>query len=404
MHKNSLQLIWASLLTGFVSISYYLSLLSPAIPFAVTISVIILFAVYSYKWVINAAVEEIPFTSNTKKILSYIVFAAGVIIITNKSYYCCLQYGGWDGWSIWNYHAKFLLHEGQYHYLFNSPGYGGHPDYPLFLPSAIAFVWRITGSTSQIVPFIFSFFFTLATPVVIYYSLYRKNIYVAGLVFLLMATKEFYLERGLAQYADLPLGFMFLCAIICISNGIADKRETLITGALLGCCMWLKNEGIMLSVLFIVFNGPSLMLKGKWKYFVGGLILPVTALLLFKAGAPATDLIEGQSASTLGHLKDWNRYKMIWDAMANQLTNNFSEIKIAIILYACLCVAQRKVPAKSLVMLLCCVTGYFFVYVITPRDLEWHLGTSADRVLLQLFPAFAYLLTLQFTNISRSKS
>jgi hypothetical protein len=30
--------------------------------------------------------------------------------------------------------------------------------------------------------------------------------------------------------------------------------------------------------------------------------------------------------------------------------------------------------------------GYFGVYVLTPKDLGWHLGTSLDRLLPQLWP------------------
>jgi hypothetical protein len=36
--------------------------------------------------------------------------------------------------------------------------------------------------------------------------------------------------------------------------------------------------------------------------------------------------------------------------------------------------------------------GYYFVYLTTPVDLKWHLESSLDRVLLQLWPSI--LLTL----------
>jgi hypothetical protein len=38
--------------------------------------------------------------------------------------------------------------------------------------------------------------------------------------------------------------------------------------------------------------------------------------------------------------------------------------------------------------------GYFFVYVLTPMDLIWHLGTSLERLLLQMWPTFLFLLFL----------
>ena len=42
----------------------------------------------------------------------------------------------------------------------------------------------------------------------------------------------------------------------------------------------------------------------------------------------------------------------------------------------------RFVLLASLLML----TGYLGVYLTTPRDLDWHLGSSLDRLLIQLWP------------------
>jgi len=36
--------------------------------------------------------------------------------------------------------------------------------------------------------------------------------------------------------------------------------------------------------------------------------------------------------------------------------------------------------------------GYCAIYVITPHDLEWHIGTSLSRLVLQLYPAGIFLL------------
>ena len=39
--------------------------------------------------------------------------------------------------------------------------------------------------------------------------------------------------------------------------------------------------------------------------------------------------------------------------------------------------------------LLCLMLAtYFWVYLTTPYDLAWHLDTSSDRLLLQLWPCF----------------
>jgi hypothetical protein len=40
------------------------------------------------------------------------------------------------------------------------------------------------------------------------------------------------------------------------------------------------------------------------------------------------------------------------------------------------------------------LTGYFFVYVVTPLDLYWHLVTSLNRLFLQLWPGAIFVAFL----------
>ena len=35
--------------------------------------------------------------------------------------------------------------------------------------------------------------------------------------------------------------------------------------------------------------------------------------------------------------------------------------------------------------------GYLFAYVITPYDLEWHIGSSIRRLFIQLWPAWVFI-------------
>ena len=45
----------------------------------------------------------------------------------------------------------------------------------------------------------------------------------------------------------------------------------------------------------------------------------------------------------------------------------------------------------ALLALLLTLAGYFFAYLVTYQPLEWHLATSCDRLLLQLWPSFLFL-------------
>jgi hypothetical protein len=52
-----------------------------------------------------------------------------------------------------------------------------------------------------------------------------------------------------------------------------------------------------------------------------------------------------------------------------------------------------SIAATALALLLV-VTGYWVVYLTTPFELGWHLGTTLGRLLLQLWPSFVFMLFL----------
>ncbi len=398
MQKNILHIIWVFVFLGFVSMAYYLSLL-PGLPFVVIVLLVAAFGYLSYRWISkNITTQEPVIMSRAHTNWSYAVLLAGVIVVTNKTWYLETKYGYWDSWTVWNYHARFLQYPEYWKRLFYIDLLY-HPDYPLYLPGTIAFFRRLTCINSAIIPFTFSYMVALLVPVSIFLALYRKNLPVATLVFMLIATDDFYLERGVAHYADVPLGLLFLFALICLEQVRKQAAVVLLTAALLGCCAWMKNEGIMLAGIFIVFNLRDLFAGGRWKYFFAGIAFPVLTLIVFKSSVPATDIIAGQSVKTSQFLTDWSRYAITWQYLGDNFNHNYVAIKLGLMVYAVFCFAEKKAPGRELVILLCCTLGYCMVYVMTPKGIEWHLQTSMDRVLLQVMPGFMYVLALRFCNL-----
>ncbi len=402
MPKSLLQIIWVSLLLGFISMAYFLAVLVH-LPFLVTILLVVLFGYFSYRWLDKNIITEDAINISRRYVAwSYVILAAGILILTNKGYYIETKYGGWDAWGMWNYHARLLQYPEYARFLLSKTSFAPHADYPLYLPANIAFFRRLTGIDNAIIPFAFGYFFTLVTPVCIYLSLYRKNLAVATLAFFLIIMDDFYLEHGLSQYADVPLAFLFLCAFICLEQAKKQPAMVVAVAALLGCCMWMKNEGEMLSVIFILFNMKTLAGNKRWKYFIAGIALPLLVLVVFKSMTPTTDLIGAQSAKTQAYISDASRYKLIWQFLGDNFNHNFLVVKIGLIIYAIFCFAEKKWPGNGILILLCCLIGYFFVYVMTPLPLEWHLMTSIDRLLMQLMPSFIFVMALRFTKLQFS--
>ncbi len=62
-------------------------------------------------------------------------------------------------------------------------------------------------------------------------------------------------------------------------------------------------------------------------------------------------------------------------------------------------VLHTTIPAAERAGLLACgaillvqLLGYYAAFLITPYDLAWHLSYSTDRLLLQIFPLFLFVI------------
>jgi hypothetical protein len=204
-----------------------------------------------------------------------------------------------------------------------------------------------------------------------------------------------YIRQGLGQYADTMVAFFFLCAFVCMQHYRVHVQPVYIMfcAGMLGCAMWTKNEGIMLAAVFGLFYVKTFL--KHFLYTLAGLLPFAVTLLIYKSYAPANDLVQGQHSSTMSKLLDVSRYKLIATYFLLKLNANFYVVKIATIAYLVYCAVKKRMPAKPLLVLATCFAGYVLVYILTPNDLEWHLGTSGDRLVQQLLPATMYILALE---------
>ena len=171
------------------------------------------------------------------------------------------QHGdGWDAFSIWNLHARFLFRGGANWTDGLSPLIPwSHPDYPLLLPSAIAHFWTCLGNDNPAVPAAVGLSFTFSTLGLLYSSLARvrgRNVAMLGLMTL--AATPFFIELGSSQYADVPLSFFFLASIALLAlyeQCAAYNRArglVVLAGLALGFGAWTKNEGVLFLLATVV--------------------------------------------------------------------------------------------------------------------------------------------------------
>jgi hypothetical protein len=336
-------------------------------------------------------------------------------------------HGRWDAWLIWNMHARFLFRGGtQWREAFASGLDWSHWDYPLLLPLSIARGWTYVGSEGFPVPAVMGFLFTflilglLAGALALLRS--RAQGYLAAMV--LMGT-PFFIFMGSSQFADVPLAFFILATIVMLflpARMPANPAGPMIlAGLAAGLCAWTKNEGL----LFVPVVMASLLIPaavhGGWKgalqrtaWFLAG-ALPILAIVItFKLRlAPANDLMAGFSPGALsGNLFDWGRYWTIARAFfvtGLSFTQGLIDVRVGmqinpgavniLLLAAYLMLTGVKTDARTRTVLIETVAavfltlaGYFFVYVVTPLDLNYHLATSLNRLFLQLWPGVIFLI------------
>jgi uncharacterized membrane protein len=297
--------------------------------------------------------------------------------------------GGWDAVAIWNAKARVILEGGD---IWATE----HPDYPLLLPFVIALLWRVLGNTTAAAPAGVSIAFGAATVLLLISAVRRhrsgKAAVASGCV---MLTSPFFVTQSAAQYADIPLGFFMLASL-------ARLDAPLLAGALAGFASCVKNEGL----LFLLVLTLTLLVVRRQALprFLLGAAPALMAVLYFKLRlAPANDLFRSQDISTLvGRLTNPARYGQIATALAIESLNVllWGAGTIAALLTYLLftkprfCEGQKwqltVISATLSLMLL----GFISAYLITPWDLGWHLATSTDRLVLQLWPSVIFLFFL----------
>ncbi len=382
---------------GCTGILYFVSL-ALHLPFIVTAPLVMAAIYILVRWMNPKQLIQGASEKPTSK-FPIIILAVCLFLLTNKTYYIATQYGQWDAWAIWNLHASYLTSPQYWKNLLLNTSFA-HPDYPLLLPAVIAFLNRLLLQTHNVlVSYSFHFLITLLIPVIIYLETFRKSIFIAGLTLLLFATNEFYIEQGVSQMADTLLAFFLLCALVAMSHHKQDKRMLLLSAAFLGLCMWTKNEGVIIALVFVLYHLKELFGTGRLRFALMGFAIPFATWLLFKlAYAPANDVVAGQGQETWQRLAQTERYKLIYDYFIKNIKLYFRDAKYGVAIYLLICTIRRRMPDKRLLMLLTILLAYMAIYVVSPRELEWHLFTSQLRLMHQLMPAIMYVLASRFAG------
>jgi hypothetical protein len=188
-----------------------------------------------------------------------------------------------------------------------------------------------------------------------------------------------------------------------------SKGLLFISGFMAGLAGWTKNEGMLfitVSVVILFFVFVRTKSLRSFIYFGLGLAFPVLVILYFKSITPAGDLFSGSLADILARITDPTRYLLILKSLGSEFLS-FGGWPLPLLLFIVPLFfifgfkpeAEIKGPFRVLSIILALqLLGYLAIYLITPHDLSWQLGTAFDRNVLQIFPSFLFLFFISLED------
>ena len=317
-------------------------------------------------------------------------------------------YGLWDAAAMWNLRVVYLANPTeQWQQIFSSDT--AHPDYPLFHSLCAARLCALYGQWHPNVTLWFSFAHGAMTVLMLVGLLMRKtSIFAALLAGAILLGTQYWWGMAFWQYADHTLGcYMIASAVLlCLWLHQQDIKQRkaiwilVLLAVMTSACAWTKNEGwpwvfwmsLIVGVRVLMVNRSQLLLMAAiWCGALATVLwMPLSVHLM--ADVP-NDMVSGIATSSLtSRLFDWQRtcliFKYVWDVFLK--LHPVWALLLSIVWVLTFRPWQRlrqRLPAYGVLLLICLqILTYWLVYQITPYDLDWHLGTSSNRLMLQVWP------------------
>ncbi len=289
-----------------------------------------------------------------------------------------------------------------------------HPDYPLLLPTLVAGGWRLLGRESRAVPLAVGWFFTFGSVVLMIAAVAILRGARQGLLaaIALAATPVFFVQ-GAMQCADVPVAFFRLASLAAMA--MAERYDRRVFAFAAGMCAaldgWVKNEGLLWFAAFLI----SISVAMRWRLiapFAAGALPALAPIALFKARVATSSDIFGAAGRVgmMARAVDPSRYvliaregiKHVW-SFGPLMVSQFALLGVYLIV-----VGWRRedrdrgvIKAGAAALLLTAV-GYFLIYLLRDQDLLWLLDTSADRLLVQLWPGVVFVVMLAASQATLS--
>ncbi|CAG1065444.1 hypothetical protein BAC1_01025 [uncultured bacterium] len=354
-------------------------------------------------------------------------------VLYSFAYALTMPLSGWDAWFIWFMKARAFYMDGSVSAAFLiDPAYvQDHPEYPLLVPLAISWIYTAIGATHEeagkiIYPLQFA-----ALLSIFHYGVRKvSGSRTAGLLFtaLLSLTPLLLLHgagfpvqvdpsfrvKDFTGYADLALSAYFLAAGLFIFLYAREGRASFAFLASVALAMgaWTKNEGLTFALLGFMALAATALIREKRDFRTLALALvPLALFILPWSVYKAAHGLGSEYVENMGPAVFFSNLKRLGQIVPYMAGFMFLKPGVTgLVWWAWVITAilgLRTALSARTVLLQGLILGqlaiYVFVYVITPVDLKWHLGTSLDRLVLHMVPLAMFAAAVTLTRISGLK-
>jgi hypothetical protein len=314
---------------------------------------------------------------------------------------------GWDAWAIWLYKAKLLAAENLVPppWVFTSPSGFGHPHYPLLWPMLAAGAYGITGTADDHYARLILIFLWIGWGLMTYSALrWKLPRLPAAMLASLQLSLPLVTEYASNGYADVVLAG-FYGGMICLILRLRDSADwsVLISAALLGAgAAFTKHEGMPLACFGAALVLAMAARHGRAKAalmaaaFVGIVVILLSPWYVWSQHFPRTDEDYGSHISEFFNGANVQRLHVIIPAVGRELMK-WDDWGPLWALFLIIAVLGWRAFHYSYIRALWALLAahfllYMFVYVITPRDINWLISTTLNRLIIHITPVAILLI------------
>lgn len=295
----------------------------------------------------------------------------------------------WDARSIWLFHAKRIFYENSLYAQLDGYASFSHNDYPVIFSMLAATLAKAVGHWNEVFPKTVVNFFLLP-PLLVFATLSKRKILTLLYIFGIGIICRNYLFNGyqdalVALYAcSIVLMLMYLDALK-LDDFIYRIYSILLLFSFSSILIALKNEG--LAIIVILLPLALFLQKGIPKSVI--LIALVVSLLLYffiwkwpviQANISNDLMTAGLGNRAIKRLGSLNDIILILTYFIK-----YCGIYVGLLV---LNFFRKMVSWMDMRLLIAFIFIYmgilFIIYLGTPSNLEWHLGTSFKRAILPI--------------------